>query len=133
MSGSESNTDNNVEEKLNSGNSITLRMELFEKQEREFLEFVAETQNIDNVSEEPDQPLSGLQCLLALTEILDRAVLLRKINFDLEQRIDELDHVKLLGEVFHNRQPAATYHTALYYFLAFQRVRQSMLTFYLDE
>ena len=75
------------------------RMRLFEEREREFLQLVAETENIDSVTEEPDQPLSGLQCLLSLTEILDRAAKLRKMNFELEQRIEALDQHKLLAEV----------------------------------
>lgn len=84
--------------------SLESRLTNFELKEKDFLEFVAEIQPIDNVTEEPDRPLSGLQCLLALTEILDRAAKLRKLNYDLEQRIEVLDQLKLLAEVFTSMQ-----------------------------
>lgn len=126
MSGCDANADSGLKDKV--GSNVASRMEQYERREREFLEFVAETQNIDSVNEDPDQPLSGLQCLLALTEILDRAVLLRKINFSLEQRIEELDQVKLLAEVF---RTACCYVSAVHLFsIAFQDVDNQCQCFY---
>lgn len=78
------------------------RMKLYKQREQEFTEFMIESTQNDStpgyVSVE-DQPLSGLQCLLALTEILDRAAHLRLANFDLEQRIDVLQRFKQIAEV----------------------------------
>lgn len=97
------NSDSRVDQTNSDRNTLSSdRMDIFRKRERDFMEFVAETESIDNVDEEPDQPLMGLQCLLTLADILERAVRLRKINSDLEQRIEELDHVKLVSEVIIN-------------------------------
>lgn len=78
------------------------RMRLYEEREREFLEFVSETTPTEEAANDfdvDDRPLSGLHCLLALTEILDRAAHLRLTNFDLEQRIDMLQQLKQIAEV----------------------------------
>lgn len=85
--------------------SIDPRMTLYNQREQEFYDFLKQTNNtVDNdsgtdVSSPHDMPLSGLQCLLALTEILDKAARLRVVNYNLEQRIEVLQQFKLLAEV----------------------------------
>ena len=81
------------------------RMTLYQQREDDFFDFVKQSNgSMDNdsgtdVKSAEDMPLSGLQCLLTLTEILDRAAQLRVANFDLEQRIEVLQKFKLLAEV----------------------------------
>ncbi|XP_067941350.1 titin homolog isoform X2 [Watersipora subatra] len=76
------------------------RMSLFEQREKDFIEFVKETPRNQQVEEDTDdRPLSGLQCLLALTEILEKAAQLRLTNYDLEQRIETLQRLKQIAEV----------------------------------
>lgn len=78
------------------------RMKLYNDREQDFLDFVAESNAASGVDVDEgveDRPLSGLQCLLALTEILERAAQLRLTNANLEQRINVLQRFKMITEV----------------------------------
>ena len=77
------------------------RMKLYEEREREFYQFINEAPKpVDMEDDVDDRPLTGLQCLLALTEILEKAAQLRITNFDLEQRIEVLQRLKQIAEVY---------------------------------
>lgn len=83
------------------------RMKVYEDKEKAFYEFLEECEcgkDETGADKLEDKPLTGLQCLLALTEILDRAAKLRVSNYDLEQRIEILQRFKLIAEVIYRPQ-----------------------------
>jgi len=85
------------------GADFASKMAIFERQEEEFLQFICDAditcESMADTEEDSEKPLTGLQCLLALTTILDATARLRQSNTHLERRIENLENYKLLAEV----------------------------------